>query len=118
VILTSAPTGRYLASVTWLRLALLPVMLYVLADFASPYVPGILSFELDECVDGVRSERLHASAERPVIVPALSARALERPRHESLTQRPAARTPTRRSPISVRGPRYPTSDPAASADDH
>jgi hypothetical protein len=102
----------------WLRILLLPALLYLLADFASPYVPGALSFEADGCVDGVRTERLRTSAERPVIVPDTS-----RPLGRSVPARPAAcatdgRDPGRHRIGLARDPRYASPEPAASTDDH
>ena len=73
---------------TALRLALLPIVLYLSVDFANPHVPGAVSFEVNDCVDGIRLERPRASAERPVMTPIMTSRAGDAPAGDKTPRRP------------------------------
>lgn len=104
---------------TALRLALLPIVLYLSVDFANPHVPGAVSFEVNDCVDGIRLERPRASAERPVMTPIMTSRALDAPVGDTIPRRPIiAADPARRGVVPPRDPRHVASDSASAADDH
>ena len=104
---------------TALRLALLPIVLYLSVDFANPHVPGAVSFEVNDCVDGIRLERPRASAERPVMTPIITSRAGDAPAGDKTPRRPIiAADPARRGVVPPRHPRRVSSDSASAADDH
>lgn len=82
---------------TALRLALLPIVLYLSLDFANPHLPGAMSFEVNDCVDGTRLERPRANGERPAATPILTAHAIDLPRDAKAPKRPtSAADPARR----------------------
>lgn len=104
---------------TALRLTLLPVVLYLSVDFANPHLAGAMSFEVSDCVDGIRLERPRANAGRPVMTPILTSHALDLPADDRAPKRPiVAADPSRRGMVPHRDPRHISSDSPSPADDH
>jgi hypothetical protein len=102
-----------------LRLVLLGIVVYLGADFASPHLAGAVTFEINDCVDGVRTERPRAGAAGFTITPFFTRHAFDRPaaRHGA---RPRGR-PAGRIVPDVRRARDGSqlaADRALSADDH
>jgi hypothetical protein len=98
------------------RLILL-VLLYLVLDFANPHMPGAVSFDPDESIDGVRVERdRQAWSPRGVVPAPLSTRLMPTIASRDTAPR-AAPTPSRRwRPDGVRRVRQPDSRPSAPAD--
>jgi len=104
---------------TALRLALLPIVVYLSVDFADPHLPGAMSFEVNECVEGARVERPRTSVERLTVTPILTPHALDRPTDERApTRRIVPADPTRLGVVPARDPRRTSADPSSPADDH
>jgi hypothetical protein len=101
------------------RLALLPIVLCLSMGFGSPYLPGVVSFAVEESVNGVRLERPRANAVRPASPPMFAARALDFPATDKVPRRNViAVHPARRGVVPPRDPRGVASEPASSPDDH
>jgi len=97
-----------------------PVALYLVLDFTDPHLPGAVTFDVDECVEGVRVERPRAGVVRAPgaqtftperLAPARSARLAR----ACLVHPPAVRLGV----VPARDPRRVTADPGPPpADDH
>ncbi|MBI2161477.1 MAG: hypothetical protein HYU25_14065 [Candidatus Rokubacteria bacterium] len=104
---------------TALRVALLPIVLYLSLDFANPHLPGAMSFEVNRCVEGVRVERPRVSVERFAVTLVLTSRAIDLPADEKTpNRRIVAADPTRLGVVLARDPRRIPPDPPSPADDH
>lgn len=66
----------------------LVLMLYILVDFATPFLPGAFAFDADDCVDGVSAPRDVTADVTPDLMPL-----------------PIAHIPQVVEPVSVRAPR-------------
>lgn len=101
------------------RLAVLFFLLYVGLDFSSPLIPGAVSFDPDESVEGVRTGRVAAPDEgagtRPAPAPArLQPLRLERP----APVRPPGPDGPRERLVRIRRTPAPAPASARSSDDH
>ena len=103
-----------------LRLALLPVLLYLSMDFASPLLPGAINFDPDDRVDALRAARPRAVAERLAVVPLPTCRILDRPEDDRAPDRRLViDSASRRGVVRARDPRHLSPDhPSSAAADH
>lgn len=97
----------------WLVLV---VAVYVSLDIANPFIPGALSFGLEDCVEARQADRFRAHADRAVMAPL--------PRRFAPVAVPLARWRTsvpatpqwRQAPVTRSHPAFPT--PAPFPEDH
>lgn len=104
-----------------LRRLALCLLLYVFLDFSNPMIPGAVSFDPEECTDGIGTAR-GAGAWAVKLVAPLPVRSVE-----ALEQQPPARPGRRAASVvselhpwlaQVRRAQAAPADPASTSEDH
>jgi hypothetical protein len=100
-------------------LARLLLVLYVCLDFANPLMPGAVTFDADESVEGVRAERSRADGEAAAVVPVPAAEHLRPAPVVGVAARPRPGLDLARAHLVMQRPTRPrAADPAPPGDDH